>query len=865
MSHPPKWGLKLLSFFLREDYADEIQGDITEAFHWRYEEEGAFKAKSAFIFEVIRSLKPTNLKSFYHLTLNTMIIRNYLKVAFRTLLKQRSTSFINIIGLSVGVAAFVFIFLYTNQILTFDDFHLNKDRTYLTYKERITPDGTQATYDTWVPMKDKLLSTYNQVEEAARLYQTDARIVKDNRYIEENIAYSDESFFRIFTYPLLHGNANSVFPDKNSIALSLEMAQKYFDVDNPIGEELEVFLPIEDTTMRFVVSAVLAEYPDNISHQLDLVIQMEGQPFYAQFADAWNSSFLETYVLLRDQEAASELEEDLPNLVESIFGAETRDRTTFKLLAYERYYDTFLGNKASARTLLWIGIGILMIAIINFMNLSTAQASRRAKEIGLRKVLGAFQSQLRSQFLTEAMVMAMIATLFGLVIVLLTTSYFNDYFNVEVSLLAFGIGEIIGYAIALIFILGLLSGSYPALYLSSIGILEVMRQKIGLSGSLFRNTLVIVQFSIALFLIASTIIVRNQIRYMTTKEMGFESEGVMVISTSPADFLDREIGANKINTFKTELAGKSYVKGLSMSRSVPTFWTGSFTFVTPDEWTGDPLRMRYTYMDARFIDLYDIPLKYGTGFLPDTEGDQRNSVILNEAAMRAFQFNPEEQNVIKLGRDFRLNVVGVTEDFHFETLQNEVAPTLMMHRIADNPVAHRFISVKMDLTNLPDRIEEIENLWNSLGATQEFTYNFIDDNVQNLYEAEERYLGMVTLFSIISIIVACMGLYGLTLFIIEKRSKEISIRKVLGAEIHTILRLIFGDFTRWVMIAFIISVPLAVYFITDWLERYHYRISISWITFGLALLIVLALVVLTVGYQSLMAASSNPVKHLKDE
>ncbi|WP_424963063.1 FtsX-like permease family protein [Ekhidna sp.] len=862
-SHPPKWALSLLEFFLRPDYADEIQGDITEAYYWRMKEESPFKAKTKFILEVVRSLKPTNLKSFYHLSLNTMIFRNYIKIAFRSLLKRKSTSFINIFGLSIGVAAFIFIYLYTQQILTFDDFHQNKERIFLTYKERITPDGTQETYDTWVPMKAKLEETYEQVESAVRIYETEAKVIKNNRYIEEEIIYTDESMLEVFTFPLLHGNPKSIFPNKNSIVLSVEMANKYFGRDNALDEELEVFLPDEDTTFRFRVSAIMANLPENISYQPDLLIEMEALPFYADFATNWNSSFLETYVLLKNATDEAYLEEEFPELVESVFGAETRENTNFKLLPLNEYYDEFIGSKANARTLLWIGIGILFIAIVNFMNLSTAQASKRAKEIGLRKVLGAFKGQLRTQFVTEAFVMSLFATLIGVGLVLILLPSFNNFFEVSISLEIFSVSETITMILVLAIVLGLLSGSYPAFYLSSIGAIEVLRQRLGFGGTKFRNALVIVQFSIALFLIAGTIIVRNQINYMTQKELGFDSEGIMTIAASPNDFTDGEAGMNKINTFKTQLQSKSYVKKITSSRSVPTFWTRSFTFVRPDEWTGDPLRMRYTFLDANFFDTYDIAIKHGSNFLPDTEGDQRNSVILNEAAMKAFQFDPKDQNVIKVG-DNRLNVVGVVEDFHFETLENEVAPTLMLHRTSENG-AHRNISLKMDMSNLIERIEEMEEIWNQLGSTSEFTYSFMDDRIQTIYEEEKRYLGMVTLFSVISIVVACLGLYGLTLFIIEKRRKEISIRKVLGAEVSTVLKLIFSDFTKWVAIAFIISVPIAIYFANDWLDSYYYRIDISWITFILALVIVLALVLITVGYQSIKAASSNPVKYLKDE
>ena len=860
---PPKWSLKLMDFFLRPDYSDEIQGDIIEAYSWRAEEMGIFKAKFIFFWEIFKSLRPTNLKSFYHFSLNTMIFRNYLKIAFRTLLKNKSVSFINIFGLSTGVAAFIFIFLYTHQILTFDQAYENHERVFMAYKERITPDGTQETFDTWIPMKDRLLETYPQVEAAARTFNTQARIVKNNRFIEEDILYTDGALFEILTLPVLHGNEKELFSNKNSIVLSKAMANKYFGRSNALGEDLEIFLPSEDTTLRFQVSAIIDRLPSNISYQPELAIQIEALPFYAEYADEWGSSFIETLVLLNETKDQNYLEEDFPNLVEDIYGKETRGNTNFKLLPMESFYDTFLGSKSNARTLLWIGIGILLIAIINFMNLSTAQASKRAKEIGLRKVLGAFRGQLRTQFVTEAFVLSLVATALGIALVYSLIPAFNHFFDVSLSIEAFGLSEILTFIAILAVALGLLSGSYPALYLSSISAIQVLRSKISFGGLQFRNVLVIIQFSIALFLIACTIIVRNQINYMSQKEMGFNGDGILSISASPNDFTDSENGLNKLNTFKTELSKKSYVSEISCSRSVPTSWTRSFIFVRPDGWDGDPLRMRYTFLDEYFFDTYDIGIKYGTGFIPNEHGSRRGNVIINEAAAKAFEFDPSKDNAIKIGDD-RIPVIGITTDFHFESLENEVAPTLMFYRAPESG-SHRNISLKMEMSSLASKIEEIEVMWSKLGSTQEFTYSFMTDRVMELYESEQRYLGMVTLFSIISILVACLGLYGLTLFIIERRRKEISIRKVLGAEINTILKLIFGEFTRWVAVAFVISIPVAIYFANDWLESYFYRISISWFTFVFALLIVLGLVLATVGYQSLRAASSNPVKYLTDE
>ncbi len=318
---PPRWIKQLLEFIIRPDVKDEIIGDIYEAYLWRQSEEGTWRAKANFFYETFRSLNPVNLRPFYHISINSMILRDHLKVAFRLMVKKRATSFINILGLSTGVAAFVLIFLYTYEILTFDDHHQNKDRIFLAYKERITPNGTQAAYDTWFPMKDRLKSEYSQVAEATRYFGTRAQVIKSEQFVEEQMAFIDESFFKVFNFPVEHGGGASFFASRNSIVISKEMAYKYFNKGNAVGELLEMYIPFQDTTMTFEVSAVLAPFPANVRPQPHLTIQIESIPDYPQYANEWGNSFIETYVLLNQTVDAGQLEASFPDLVEAIWGS----------------------------------------------------------------------------------------------------------------------------------------------------------------------------------------------------------------------------------------------------------------------------------------------------------------------------------------------------------------------------------------------------------------------------------------------------------------------------------------------------------------------------------------------------------------
>lgn len=861
---PPQWPARILEALCRSDLRDEIIGDMDEAFQWRLSQKGASAARFKYFWEFMLSLNPQNLKTTYHLSINTMIFRNYSKVTVRNLMRRKTPSFINILGLSMGITAFLLIFLFTFPIFTFEDIHVNKDNIFLAYKERVTPDGTQPTYDTWVPMAKRLKNDYPAIKSASSVYIGDAKVIKNEQFIDEEVIYTDQDFFEIFSYEVTKGQPSNVLPDKRSLAISRPYAEKYFGDTDPMGQLLEIFLQEEDTTLTFQVTAIIGVFPENTSKQPNLVIRMDGLPFYAEYAENWGGSFLETFVLLDKNSSAAQMEKQFPALIEQIWDKQTMENTHFKLLPLDSYYDTFIGSKEDARTLFLIGLGILFIASINFMNLSVANASHRLREIGVRKVLGAFKGQVRAQFIFEAIFTTTLSVILAAALVLLIIPYFNDFFEVNISWRMLKTWQLVSLGVFMPLFIGLLSGAYPAIYLSSLRSLDALQKRVILGGrNGFRNSLVVVQFTIALFLITSTFLIRKQIEFMMNSDMGFSGENTLVITASPRSFTNVDVGIERVKTFQESLRGLSYVQEASLSRAFPTRWTRSFTFVRPAGWTGDPLRMRFTYMDANFLPMYDIPLIGGEYFLPDQQGDQRESVIINRAAMEAFEFDPYEENQIQIG-DRQIRVVGITENFNYETLAEDIHPTLMFHRTAQHPV-HRFISLKMETSDLSRKIAEMESIWNELGAVDEFSFDFLDERITQLYEAEDRYMGLIAVFTVISIIIACMGLYGLSLFVIEKRQKELSIRKVLGAETFEILTIILKTFTKWVAVAFILSIPIVMFFFQGWVENFFKQAPVSWSTFVMTLIMVLGLVLCTVGLQSLKVALSNPVKYLKDE
>ncbi|MDN5205253.1 ABC transporter permease [Fulvivirgaceae bacterium BMA10] len=788
------------------------------------------------------------------------MFKNYLTIAFRNILKHKTYSIINISGLAVGIAATIVIVLFAHNELTYDEFHENSEDTYLVYKERITPNGVQPTYDTWVPLLEQMQLDFPEVINGSRLVTGNASVNIHGKRFDDPCTYVDPEFFEVFTFPLVLGNNDNPLPDNNSIVISQELARKYFGQENPIGKELLV-----DFELNYKVTGVLANVPKNSSIELDLVLPIRSIPQYSDVEKNWNGSFLSTYIQLSENASAAGLEAKFPDFIVKIWDKETQQRTNFKLLPLLESYSTFIGDEKDSYILLYIALGIIIIACINFMNLATARSMERAKEIGMRKVMGAVKKQLIFQFLSEATIMSLMALILGILITEVAVPKVNGLFDLELNLPYFT--EPVVLLILLVFglLVGLMAGSYPAFYLSGFRILESIKgiflQKLGGAG--IRNILVIVQFAMSITLIVATIIIDKQLRFMKNADLSFNKENLLVVPVSQRDFPNDEETRTKLETFRNEITNHSAIIESSTSTHIPGRWSRSNVFVRPEGWEGDPMRMRYTYHDAGFFETYGIKLLDGPGFLPDAEGNQRESVVLNQAALKAFGWDDPNEKAIVIG-DRKINVVGVIQDFHYETLRTEIQPILHFHRIPANAI-HNYISLRINQSDFNHVRSFIEDKWQVLDPSQSFEYFFMDENLNQMYESEDRMLKMVTTFSSISIIIACLGLFGLSSFIIEKRRKEIGIRKVLGASVTKLAFSLCNSFTKLILIAFLVAVPVSYYSMNLWLSDFASRIDIGLGVFAATILMATIIAWITIAYKSIRAAVANPVEALRDE
>lgn len=794
------------------------------------------------------------------------MIRNYLKIAVRNLMKHKGFSAINIFGLAVGMAFSIVIFLYVQHELTYDGFHENADRIFLVLKERHTPEGIRELDDTWVPMLPEMESSFPGIAGGTRIFDRDLWVRCNEKKFLEEVTYADPSVLDIFSFSLARGDAATALSDKNRAVISKAIAQKYFGDRDPIGKVLEV-----DFDKKFVITGVLNDVPDNSSIRTGILASFASaiDPGDEEANHNWGGSFLYTYLLLNDGTAAGSLEARFPSMVEKIWnneGPNSSEKLKLRLLPLRDFHDWEFKTNRFAYILVMIAASILLIASINFMNLSTARSIHRAGEIGLRKVLGAGRAQIAKQFLGESMVVCTLSVLFSVVIVEMLLPVFNDLFGVNLELLYLDSVATMSGLLLLVLAVGLLSGLYPAFILSRFLPIESLRRSVGKSsGSLgLRNILVVIQFAISVTLIIGAGIIWQQIQFMRLHDLNFEKDNIVAIPVGLSDFADPDEGANRLEAWKSTLLADPGVESVAASMGVPGRPVEWAVFATPKNWNQEaPLRVRLTAIDANFLSTYEIPLSAGRNFSEFFTSDREESIIVNEAFVKAAGWQEAVGKEVESGRR-RRTIVGVTKDYNFESLQSEVKPIIHVYRTAESR-ALDFVSVRVKPERLTVTMANLTTAWASLDPSRSFDYFFVDDAFDRLYKSEEKMVGFVGLFSLLAVVIASLGLLGLASFTVARKTKEIAIRKVIGASVGNIIFLISRKFLALVILANVIAVPVAYYLMSAWLNDYPYRVSMDPGVFVLAAIAALFFAWLTIGFQTFRAAVSNPVEALKYE
>jgi len=793
------------------------------------------------------------------------MLRNYFKIAFRNLWRHRVFSLINILGLTVGMTACFLIFLYVRFELSYDKFHSKGDRIYRIICDIKTPSDIMKPGGPAWAVGAHLMGGFPQVEAAVRTTGDEILVRKGNiKFQEKNSLWADSSFFEMFDFKLIKGNKHTVLNDPLNIVFSESASKKYFGNSDPVGQT--VLITGDGLTAK--ITGIMKDIPENSMIKADMIVSMNTitRKLYPGLDDQWANYGNRTYVLLKPGTNATAFQKQLPAFLEKNNGGQMKELNMYPTLMLEKFPEAYLtsqrndNNSGSLKNVYIfsiVAVFILLIACFNFINLTTARSAERAKEVGIRKVVGAGRQQLTGQFIGESVLVCIIAFILTLGAAALLLPSFNTLAGKTLST---GIFQNKGF-IGILFLgsigIGLLAGLYPALVLSSFKPVTVLKGRFstGTKGILLRKGLVISQFTISIALIISTIIVYLQMNYMRSQDLGFSKDQMMVIDSN---------GDPAKEAFVHAVQGLSNVKSVSASSSVPGGGNaGAYSKIQNAKGEMQIANLDVYFVDFDYLKQFDMKLVAGRGFSRDFMTDTAQSMILNESAVKLFSYRSAKEAV---GRDFdqwgrKGKIIGVLKDFHFKGLQQEIKPLSM--RI--EPTRSGLVSVKISANNLPATIAAIENKWNTLIPTKPFSYFFLDEFFDEQYKSEQRFGKLFLNFAILAIIISCLGLLGLASYSTMQRTREIGIRKVLGATIPNIVNLLSRDFLKLVGIAVVIASPIAYFAMHKWLNDFAYRIPISWWIFVVAAVTATLIALLTVSFQAIKAAVSNPVKSLRTE
>jgi len=804
------------------------------------------------------------------------MFRNNFKIALRALLKQKAFSFINIIGLAIGLSASLFILLWVQDELSFDKFNENADRLYVVGLDARL--GTQEFKgpESPPPLAFTMVDEFEGVEQATRIRNSPQVIVKykDRFFSEENLIYVDSTFFEMFSFPFIAGDLATALDRPNTVVISQKMASKYFGNENPIGKTLRI-----DNKTDLEVTGICEDVPRNSSIQFEFAASFSN--IIGELHNDWGSNNITTFLLLEKSVLLSDLDNEFSSMLDKYFGPIIQMVMNITLDEFydagNRYYyflepilDMHLntqmsegydggGNMTYVYVLSLIAIFILLIACINFINLSTARSSLRAKEVGVRKILGSGRRQLIFQFLGESLFLSFMGMIIALFLVELLLPAFNNLTEKNLSFSIFQNPILLPSIVGLILFSGLLAGGYAAFVQSSMRILEVLKGKFstGMKSGKLRNALVVFQFSISIFLIICTITVFSQIQYTRKKDLGFTSEKVLVVNRL------RQLEDNQ-KLMKEMVQNIPGIESVSITRNLPgRGFSGNGILKEGSANTEVHVLARF-YADYDILETLEIKMFQGRFFNPDHPTDSL-ALILNQSAVKSLALeDPLDQRLLEPSdSNFARPIIGVVEDFHFASLHDIIRP--MAIELIETKQIGSYLIIRTSVSEITSINQAVKNIWNELAPDEPYEFFFLDEDFHKAYK-QERKLGILySIFSVLAIFIAALGLFGLASFAAEQKTKEIGIRKAVGAQASNIITLLAREFNKWVLLSNILAWPAGYFLMKNWLQNFAFQVEQNIMWFIAAALLTLIIAMLTVLYQSFSAALQNPINSLRHE
>lgn len=880
---PPRAFLRFFRWYCHPKLRTSIEGDLIELYNERVGESGKRKADLKFMLDVLLLfrrgiIKPT--EGYQRLNTYAMF-KSYFKIGWRNLIKQRMYSAIKIGGFALGISACILIGLFIWDELSYDKHYPDADRIYRIVGIYQDNGRLDKGVHFQPPFAKAMLEDYAEIEKVGRYNNGELfgaanaeirRADQDENLYEESITYFDQDLVDIFKFPFVYGNPSRALSTAHSLVMTKSKAEKYFPHENPLGKMLIIN---DDKEHPYSVGGVVEDFPSTSHLRFDFLLTLTGKEFWPGEQTSWCCSNYPTYVLLKPGVNAKELEKKMtkgvlekyiiPMMVkegrtdayEMVKKAHLELQPVTEIHLYsDGIYD---GVPHGDIKFVWLFVSvaafILIIASINFINLSTAKSANRAREVGLRKVVGSLRANLINQFLAESILYSMLSFVIGLLLASLLLPYFNMLASKTLAL-PWGYWWFVPALLGASLVVGFLAGIYPSVYLSSFRPIQVLKGNLSLGSksSSLRSTLVVFQFTISIILIVGTFIIYRQMEFIINKKLGFEKDRVIYLEGT------HMLGDKKVKTFKEELLKLPSVKNVSIGDYLPVRGTkrnGNQFFAEGKSRLDKPTGGQFWRVDHDYIKTMGMKIVSGRDFDVKMASDS-DAVVINQEMAKRLGLKEAVGTRIENYRGW--NVIGVVEDFNFESLKQNIEPLAMVLGISPT-----IISIKLNAGSTPDAIASITGLWKQFAPNQPVRFSFLDQSYARMYDDVQRMGKIFTSFAVFAIIVACLGLFALSAFMVEQRAKEIGIRIVLGASLRSIVRLLTQNFLMLVVISFVLAAPTAWYAMSIWLQDFVYRADVTWDIFALAGLLSVVIALGTVSYQAIRAALTSPVNSLRSE
>ena len=875
---PSKFWLRFFRWYCHTDYLEDLEGDLLERFE-RHVNQDVRKAEFNFIKDVLKLFRPGIIRPLTQNKQQTQfdMFKNYYKVAWRHILKEKFYSVLNVAGLGVGMACCMFIWLYVQYELSYDRYNEKLDSTYRVLQSFKSLEGgmdnnpREEDYQVWgcAPLGPALAEEFPEVDLVTQFTSPNDWLFRygDNVFSESNVVFADSNIFKVFSWQMLSGNRETALDRPNTIVLTESLAIKYFGDEDPLGKSLTVDV---DQNLLFEVTGVIADVPANSHFSFEALVSMGTfRQFRPNIFEDWGYVDFYTYFILNEASNIDDMEARTTAFEKKYTGNWENHRYD---IAFEPMSDAYLnsaagrqpglvGNMTNLYIFSLVGLFIIVVACINFINLSTARSVERAKEVGIRKVVGAKKQALVYQFLSEFFLLSIFAGLLSVGLVVLLTPTLQDIITKPISYEPLLTLKFAGIFLIILLVIGVLSGGYPAFLLSAFKPATVLKGKFksSIKGAALRKSLVTFQFVLTIVLIVGTAVVFMQLKYLQNRDLGFDQEQMLII-----DFgFDRRVQL-QIPALKESFKSSSNVMSVSASRAVPGgFLPNASTIIENHDGTMVNHSPRIYEIDTDFITDYKMVMLAGRPFSHDYATDSMEALIINEAAAKLWGYSDPAEII---GKKFDQwgkmgQVIGVVRDFNYQSLHTKVEPLSLRYE----PRSMSKLSIRIKSEDIPNTISFLRESWNELVPHYPFNYRFLDASFSNLYQSDARFGKLFSVFAGLAIFIACLGLFGLTTYTTTQRTQEIGIRKVLGASVSTIVLLLSKDFSKLLILAFLIAIPVSWYAIQEWLDGFAYKVNIGAGVYILSAVTVTLIALCTMSWQSVKVALQNPVNSLKNE